>query len=78
MAEGDSSGAPITGVTVFRDGARIVRSGSVEVEPGPRPVVVGELTWTLTLDPGQTATIKHRFHDRAPGDGKPCGASRSL
>jgi uncharacterized protein (TIGR02231 family) len=41
----DSSGinAPITGVTVFRDGARVTRVGTIAVQPGLRPVVVGTL-----------------------------------
>ena len=36
-------GAPITGVTVFRDGARVVRTGPVTVEPGLRPVLIASL-----------------------------------
>jgi uncharacterized protein (TIGR02231 family) len=43
MAEGTGLDAPITAVTVFRDGARVVRTGSVSVEPGLRPVVIGDL-----------------------------------
>ena len=35
--------APITGVTVFTDGARVVRSGLTEVAAGPRSLVVGKL-----------------------------------
>ncbi|HXP20933.1 MAG TPA: mucoidy inhibitor MuiA family protein [Streptosporangiaceae bacterium] len=35
--------APITAVTVFRDGARVVRTGMVDTEPGLRPVVIGDL-----------------------------------
>src|SRR5271154_869144 len=43
MAEGTSLDAPIVAVTVFRDGARVQRSGTVSVEPGLRPVVIGGL-----------------------------------
>src|SRR6266700_543456 len=35
--------APITAVTVFRDGARVVRAGAVDVAAGLRPVVLGGL-----------------------------------
>jgi uncharacterized protein (TIGR02231 family) len=34
---------PITGVTVFTDGARVVRTGLTEVQSGVRPVVVASL-----------------------------------
>jgi len=43
MAEGTGLDAPITAVTVFQDGARVVRSGVVNVEPGLQPVVIGDL-----------------------------------
>lgn len=43
MADHDGLEAPITAVTVFTDGARVVRAGEVELEPGPRPVVIGHL-----------------------------------
>jgi uncharacterized protein (TIGR02231 family) len=43
MAEESVLDAPVTAVTVFRDGARVVRTGRVNVEPGLRPVVVGNL-----------------------------------
>jgi uncharacterized protein (TIGR02231 family) len=43
MVEGTRLDAPIVAVTVFRDGARVQRSGTVNVEPGLRPVVVGGL-----------------------------------
>jgi uncharacterized protein (TIGR02231 family) len=43
MTEGTKLDAPIAAVTVFRDGARVQRSGRVNVEPGLRPVVVGGL-----------------------------------
>ena len=35
--------APITAVTVFADGARVVRTGALSVEPGERQVVIGGL-----------------------------------
>jgi uncharacterized protein (TIGR02231 family) len=34
---------PITAVTVFQDGARVVRSGQVDVAPGLRPMAIGSL-----------------------------------
>jgi len=43
MTDGSGLDAPITAVTVFQDGARVVRSGQVSVEPGLRPVVIGNL-----------------------------------
>ena len=43
MAEGSGLDAPIAGVTVFRDGARVRRSGAVSVQPGLRPIVIGNL-----------------------------------
>lgn len=45
QAETTDSGPemPVTGVTVFADGARVVRTGTVSVEPGLRPVVVAGL-----------------------------------
>src|SRR6267142_1361349 len=35
--------APITAVTVFRDGARVQRSGTVSMAPGRQAVVIGGL-----------------------------------
>jgi uncharacterized protein (TIGR02231 family) len=52
--------APIVAVTVFRDGARVQRSGTVGVEPGLRPVVIGGLP--ATLDPASV-----RVAARGPG-----------
>jgi uncharacterized protein (TIGR02231 family) len=49
MTEGTMLDAPIVAVTVFRDGARVQRSGTVNVEPGLRPVVVGGLP--ASVDP---------------------------
>lgn len=43
MAEGSGLEAPITAVTVFTDGARVQRIGTVDVEPGLRPIVIGDL-----------------------------------
>jgi uncharacterized protein (TIGR02231 family) len=39
----DSADTPITGVTVFTDGARVTRTGVTAVQPGARPVVVAVL-----------------------------------
>src|SRR5690348_15595257 len=41
--------APITAVTVFRDGARVQRSGTVDMAQGRRPVVIGGLP--ASVDP---------------------------
>jgi uncharacterized protein (TIGR02231 family) len=38
-----SAETPITGVTVFTDGARVTRTGVTAVQPGLRPVVVASL-----------------------------------
>jgi len=43
MAEGSGLEVPIAAVTVFRDGARIQRRGTVSVEPGLRPIMIGNL-----------------------------------
>ena len=43
MAEGTGLDAPIAAVTVFRDGARVQRRGTVSIEPGLRTVVIGYL-----------------------------------
>jgi uncharacterized protein (TIGR02231 family) len=43
MEEGTGLDAPITAVTVFRDGARVARTGVVSMEPGLRPVAIGDL-----------------------------------
>ena len=43
MAEGSGLDVPITAVTVFLDGARVVRTGPVHVKPGIHRVVVGVL-----------------------------------
>jgi uncharacterized protein (TIGR02231 family) len=49
MAEGAGLDAPIAAVTVFRDGARVRRRGTVSVEPGLRPVVISDLP--ASVDP---------------------------
>ena len=41
--------APITGVTVFTDGARVQRTGTVDVAAGRQTVVISELP--VSLDP---------------------------
>jgi uncharacterized protein (TIGR02231 family) len=43
MTDGSGVDAPISAVTVFRDGARVVRTGVVSAEPGMRQVVIGGL-----------------------------------
>jgi uncharacterized protein (TIGR02231 family) len=43
MTEQASADTPITGVTVFTDGARVTRSGTTTVQAGVRPVVVASL-----------------------------------
>jgi uncharacterized protein (TIGR02231 family) len=60
MAAGTSLDAPIVAVTVFRDGARVQRSGTVSVEPGLRPVVIGGLP--AGVDPASV-----RVAARGPG-----------
>jgi uncharacterized protein (TIGR02231 family) len=60
MAAGTSLDAPIVAVTVFRDGARVQRSGTVGVEPGLRPVVIGGLP--ASVDPASV-----RVAARGPG-----------
>jgi len=39
--------APITSVTVFRDGARVLRAGLIELAAGPAPVTIGDLPATV-------------------------------
>src|SRR5581483_6246913 len=65
--------APITAVTVFRDGARVQRTGVASVEPGLRPLVIGDLP--ASVDPGSVRVaargrdlallnveVHHRYH----------------
>jgi uncharacterized protein (TIGR02231 family) len=60
MAEGTRLDAPIVAVTVFRDGARVQRSGTVNVAAGLRPVAVGGLP--ASVDPASV-----RVAARGPG-----------
>ena len=39
----ETADTPITGVTVFTDGARVTRTGVAGVQPGVRPLVVASL-----------------------------------
>src|SRR3984885_503537 len=39
----ETADTPITGVTVFTDGARVTRTGVAAVQPGARPLVVASL-----------------------------------
>ena len=39
--------APITSVTVFRDGARVLRAGRIELAAGPGSVTIGDLPATV-------------------------------
>jgi uncharacterized protein (TIGR02231 family) len=39
----ESADTPITGVTVFTDGARVTRTGVAAVRPGVRPVIIASL-----------------------------------
>ena len=50
MVEGAGLDAPIVAVTVFRDGARVQRSGTADLEPGLGPLVVGNLPATVDPD----------------------------
>jgi uncharacterized protein (TIGR02231 family) len=43
MADNSGLHAPITAVTVYRDGARVTRSGSAALQPGLRPIVLKNL-----------------------------------
>jgi hypothetical protein len=57
MAEGTSLDAPITAVTVFKDGARVQCSGTVSVEPGLRSIVIGNLP--AMVDPASVRIAAH-------------------
>ena len=50
MTEGTGLDAPIAGVTVFKDGARVRRGGAVNLEAGLSPVVIGNLPASLDPD----------------------------
>ena len=60
LTESTGLDAPITSVTVFRDGARVQRRGTVSVEPGRRTVVIGNLP--AAVDPASV-----RVAARGPG-----------
>src|SRR5215470_5541788 len=57
-----SAGTPITGVTVFTDGARVTRSGTREVQAGVRQVLVASLP--ESADPS-SVRVAVRGHDLA-------------
>jgi uncharacterized protein (TIGR02231 family) len=59
-AEQPSADAPITGVTVFTDGARVTRAGRADVQPGVRPLLVGRLP--ESADPS-SVRVAARGHD---------------
>ncbi len=58
----ESTDTPITGVTVFTDGARVTRAGVRRVQPGVHPVVVASLT--ESADPS-SVRVAARGHDLA-------------
>jgi uncharacterized protein (TIGR02231 family) len=58
----DNADTPITGVTVFTDGARVTRAGVRQVQPGVHPVVVASLAGTA--DPS-SVRVAARGHDLA-------------
>jgi uncharacterized protein (TIGR02231 family) len=62
MADGTGLDAPITAVTVFTDGARVQRTGTVSLEPGLRPVVIGGLP--ASIDPA-SVRVAARGHGLA-------------
>src|SRR3981081_4172773 len=74
MAEGTGLEAPITAVTVFQDGARVHRTGTVSVEPGLRPVVIGNLP--AAVDPA-SVRIAARGRDLALLDVEVARCSRA-
>jgi uncharacterized protein (TIGR02231 family) len=58
----ESADTPITGVTVFTDGARVTRAGVRQVQPGVHPVMVASLT--ESADPS-SVRVAARGHDLA-------------
>jgi uncharacterized protein (TIGR02231 family) len=62
MTEGTGVDAPITAVTVFTDGARVQRTGTVDLEPGSRSVVIGGLP--ASVDPA-SVRVAARGHGLA-------------
>ena len=84
MAEGTTLEAPIAAVTVFRNGARVQRSGTVSLEPGLRPIVVRNLQATVDPDSVRIAArgrglallmsvVHRRYHAPIPFVRKPGG-----
>src|SRR2546430_16056700 len=61
MTEGTGLDAPITAVTVFTDGARVQRTGTVSLEPGLRPVVIGGLPAGIDPASVRVAARGHRL-----------------
>jgi uncharacterized protein (TIGR02231 family) len=61
-ADGRLTDAPIAGVTVFTDGARVVRTGTARLTAGPGSVTIGNLPATV-----DTASVRvaARGHDLA-------------
>jgi uncharacterized protein (TIGR02231 family) len=57
MADSTDVDAPIVAVTVFRDGARVQRSGLARVAPGLGPVVIGGLP--AQVDPASVRVVAH-------------------
>ena len=51
--------APITGVTVFRDGARVLRAGLAHLAAGPGPVTIGNLPATMDTASVRVAARGH-------------------
>src|SRR3981189_2683470 len=56
----ETADTPITGVTVFTDGARVTRTGGAAVQPGVRPLVVASLP--ESADPS-SVRVAARGHD---------------
>jgi uncharacterized protein (TIGR02231 family) len=56
----ETADTPITGVTVFTDGARVTRTGVAAVQPGVRPLVVASLP--ESADPS-SVRVAARGHD---------------
>lgn len=55
MADNTNLEAPVTSVTVFRDGARVVRRGVVSLSPGPASIEVAGLP--ATVDPASVRVV---------------------
>jgi uncharacterized protein (TIGR02231 family) len=57
MTQDTGVDAPITGVTVYTDGARIQRAATLEAEPGLRPVKIAELPVSADLESVRVAVF---------------------